>query len=314
MASTLTRQQRVALKTWNPANLRSLWATYLKANPDAKLPATGMAPNVGGFDPFHAETRPPPGTYDPSLDAQLAASGRGFSDLGQDYTVNKGRAQDDFLTGQGELQKALSQHLADLTSSRDRQHADYLTAKDQASQDYGTSLGNLQRSYDIRGGVQGEQAAARGVSGGGALQQALDKRMANQAIDKAPIDTGFQRFNAQADQGEQRAQQDFNTLAGDNGRLREDFAAQIGKLGLGLDRSYGDQGDATIALARGGRENTQFGTDIAAQRWYQAAQAGYDPAQPPAGEHPMANGGASRLVRTPRGTRRLYSTGYLVRR
>jgi hypothetical protein len=310
MASTLTRPQRVALKTWTPANLKSLWAAYLKKNPGAKLPATGMAPNIGGFDPFHAPERPPPGTYDPSLDAQERAAGRGYGDLQQDTDIGNARGEDDFLLGKGELEKALARHLADLTTNRGRQHSDYELSKKQASEDYGTSLTNLQRSYDIRGAAQTDAATAAGVSAGGALQQALQKRMANQAIEKAPIDTGFQRFNQQADEGEQRSQADFDLLAGDNGRLQEDFQSQLGQLGLGLSRGNEDRANT---LARAGRETTQLGTDVAAQRWYQAAAAGYDPPQRPVSQHgSLAN--PYKIVKTPRGNRRLYHTGQLVMR
>ena len=282
----------------------------------AGKPAGPGPPGRGGFTPFVAPQRPPPGTYDPAIDAQVRAGGRGYGDMQEDFGINKGRAQDDFLIGKGELEKALGRELADLGRQRGESHADYERRKQQASEDYGSSLAGLQRSYDQRAGVQTEQATQAGVQAGGALQQALQKRMANQALDKAPIDTNFQRFNQEADLGEQRQQQEYEILAGQGdsgGRLREDAASQIGRLGLGLDRAFGDQGDQTIALARAGRENTELGTDAAAQRWYQSTQAGYDPPQPPKNEHTV-NGQTYRLVRTPRGLRKLLPSGHLVGR
>jgi hypothetical protein len=325
MASKLTRQQNVALKTWSPANLKALWAAYLAKNPGAKLPGTGMAPNVGGFSPFAAPERPPPGTYDPSIDAQVRASGRGLGDLQQDTGIANQRGQDDFLTGQGELQRALDRRLADAGTERTRHHSDFEqllgdigTARTREGEDYGTSLANLGRRYDQLGTSQAERATAAGfVPGGGALQQALEKRMANQAIDRQPIDTShtragqdFAEREANARNLENRDVADYSSLVGSggqDGRLQEDFQSQ---LGLGLSRGNEDRANT---LARAGRENDQFGLDASAQRWFQATQAGYDPPGRPANQVGSVTN-PYKVVRTPRGSRRLYSTGYLVSR
>lgn len=285
MAPTLTRQQRVALKTWTPANLHSLWDAYLKQNPGAKLPSTGFAPNVGGFTPFSTPDRPPPGTYDPSLDAQLAASGRGLGDLQMDTGIANQRAQDDYTLQSGELQKRLDAALADAATGRSRQH-----------QGYEDALAGLDRSYSQLGQHQAGAANQAGVYSGGALQQALQKRMANEAIDRKPLD-----------QNEAAQLADYNTNVG---RLNQGFATDSGQLSLGLQRGTDDRANT---LGRAGRENTQFGVDIGAQRWYQAAAAGYDPGQKPADQHGTGTK-AFRYVRTPRGTRRLLSTGYLTNR
>jgi hypothetical protein len=292
--ATLTRAQRVALKTWNPANLRRLFAAAQKANPGFQLPATGMAPNVGGFTPFAAPKRPPPGTYDPALDAQERATGRGYEDLVQDYGVAKGRAQDDFLLDKGTLQTELDRALGDAGTGRGRQREDYTRA-----------IADLTRQYATLGGQQEERANAAGLFQGGALEQALRKRTANMALDRAPMDIA-----------DQRAEMDFRTLVGSGGaggRLREDFGTRVGRMGTTLDRQFGEQGDQTIALARAGREKNEQGVDIGAQRWFQATQAGYDPpvrpkAQRGSGTNPY------KVVRTPRGSRRLFHTGYLVSR
>lgn len=313
--ATLTAQQLAALKTWTPEALRSFWAAARKANPS--LPATppgGFTPNVGGFAPFTPPERPPPGTYDPALDAQQAAAGRGLQDTQQDYDVGKTRAQDDFTIGKGELDRSLQQQLQDLLTGRTRSHADYLRAKGYTAADYGTDTQARVRNYGILGESQVGGATAAGVSAGGALQQALQKRLANQGLEQGAADTAFQRWNQNADQSDQRQQEDYDLQAGVNGRLQQGHDAAVGQLSTGLDRAFGTQGDQTIALARAGRENTQLGTDIAAQRWYQSTQAGYDPPQRPASQHVDAQGKTYKVVRTPRGTRRLYSTGYLTAR
>jgi hypothetical protein len=212
MASTLTRAQQVALKTWTPANLRALWAAARKANPS--LPATppmGFSPNVGGFGKFTPETNPPPGTYDPSIDAQVRAGQRGYGDLQQDTDIANQRGEDDFLLGSGELQKQLQRQLADAATSRTNQHADYETG-----------IADLIRGYTRQGVSQAEHANAAGVVGtGGALQQALEKRTANLAHDRAPLDTN-----------EQRAQSEYDLYTGPQGRYQQDYGSSSGSSGF----------------------------------------------------------------------------------
>lgn len=245
----------------------------------------------GGFKPFKAPTNPPPGTYDPAIDAQVRASGRGLGDLEQDYNVNKTRAQDDYLTATG-----------DLTTSHDRSLADLIAARTRGTDDYHSSLAALDRNYAILGNNQKQGANASGVLHGSALVQALHKRQANEAIDRQPIDTNYNRFIADSTTAE--------------GRINSDFSENLGKLGLGLDRTYGDQGDQTIGLARAGRENTQLGIDATEARWGQAAGTGYVAPEKPGNEHTDSRTGQTfRLVRAPNGQlMRLLPSGQLVRR
>lgn len=285
MAPSLTRQQRVALKTWNPGNLQSLLAAYTANNPGYK-PPNGMAPNVGGFPQFVAPTTPPPGTYDPSLDAQLAAAGRGYGDLQSQTGIDNQRAQDDFTLGSGHLQTLLDQALGDLSTGRTNAHTDYERAVGDLVQNY-SRLGNRQ--------AQGQAQATADGGASGALQQSLEKRMANEAHDRVPLDTA-----------EHRSVDAYNTAVD---RAKSGEAYDVGQLGLGLSRGNEDRANA---LGIAGRENAQFGTDIGAQRWFQATQMGYDPPQKPAGLHIDSSGRQSRLVKTRRGTRRLMSTGYLL--
>jgi hypothetical protein len=290
MASTLTRAQQVALKTWTPANLRALWAAARKANPS--LPATppmGFSPNVGGFGKFTPETDPPPGTYDPSIDAQVRAGQRGYGDLQQDTDIANQRGEDDFLLGSGELQKQLQRQLADAATSRTNQHADYETG-----------IADLIRGYTRQGVSQAEHANAAGVVGtGGALQQALEKRTANLAHDRAPLDTN-----------EQRRSLEYDLYTGPQGRYQQDYGEKLGQLGLSVSRPNEDRANA---LTRAGRENDQLGLDASAQRWFQATQGGYDPPARPASQQGSLTN-PYKLVTTKRGTRRLYSTGYLTAR
>ena len=81
----------------------------------------------------------------------------------------------------------------------------------------------------------------------------MAKRNENKAIARQPIDTGFARFNQDSSQAETR--------------LNEDKGLALGDLDRGFLRGTDD---AAIGLARAGRENTQFGLDANAQRFYQA--------------------------------------------
>lgn len=302
MAATLTPAQKVALNTWTgalPARARNAWGggavpannlqallqayTALPGNQGYK-PPNGLAPNVGGFAPFVPPTMPPPGTYDPSLDAQLGAANRGYGDLQSQTGVDNQRAQDDFNLQSGHLHDLLNNNLADLLTGRNRTH-----------DAYEQGLANLDHNYAQLGDQQLQQTNAMGGLEGGALQQALAKRMANEARDRQPMDTA-----------EQQSAVDYGTNVD---RANAGYNYDVGNLGLGLSRGNEDRAN-TLGIA--GRENAQFGKDIGAQRWFQATQAGYDPPQKPADLQINSQGRQSRLVKTPRGTRRLVSTGYLL--
>jgi hypothetical protein len=267
-----------------------------------------------GFTPFKAPVNPPPGTYDPAIDAQVRAAQRGYGDLGQDYTVGKTRAQDDYLTATQNDQTDYRNALGDLTQSHDRSLSDLLLGRTRGTEDYNTSLTNLDRGYQNLGNAQGGTITqAGGGFQGGALLQALQKRQANEAIDRAPIDTGYNRFLTDSQTQEGRINQDFTT---GSSRLQDELNRQLGALSLGLDRAYGDQGDQTVALARAGRENTAFGIDATASRWGQAAGTGYTAPEKPANEHTDPRTGQTfRLVRTPAGQLvRMLPSGQTVRR
>jgi hypothetical protein len=268
-----------------------------------------------GFTPFKAPVNPPPGTYDPAIDAQVRAAQRGYGDLGQDYTVGKTRAQDDYLTATQNDQTDYQNALGDLTQTHDRSLADLLLGRTRGTEDYGTSLANLSRGYQTLGNAQGGTItqAGGGSFQGGALLQALQKRQANEAIDRAPIDTNYNRFLTDSQTQEGRVNQDFAT---GSSRLQDELNRQLGALSLNLDRAYGDQGDQTVALARAGRENTAFGIDATASRWGQAAGTGYTAPEKPANEHTdPRTGQVFRLVRTPAGQLvRMLPSGQTVRR
>lgn len=239
-------------------------------------------------------TSPPPGTYDPAIDAQVGQAGRGLGDLLSDYvrdygepgTALGGRAGEDYATGKAAVQRNLDSGLQDVNTGADRSLADLqrtsgrtladlLRDRARAGENYGSSIEGLQRNYAQLGSAQTQTARAAGVQRGGALAQALAKRQANQAIDRQPIDTGFARFGQDSTQAQGRLGEDTQlgtsrigedrTLA--TGRLQAGAATDFASLGRGLLRGTED---AATQLARAGRENTQFGLDANAARFYQA--------------------------------------------
>jgi hypothetical protein len=127
-----------------------------------------------------------------------------------------------------------------------------------AQEDYTHNTEALKRSFNILAGRQQEQANGQLLGGGGALLQAAAKRTANQGIQQGTLDLGLRR-----------ATQDKDTA--------------IGRLGVGYNRQVTDFG---TGLSRAERENASYGLDLNAQRYFQAAQSGWEPPKPQA--HPIA--------------------------
>lgn len=222
---------------------------------------------------------PPPGSYDPSLDIQESQADRGLKDLGEDTDLGRERALEDykFTDTAFDVQGTRNQEDYDTSKSLTergyaRSGADLQTAATQGEQDYGTNLSNLVRQYTQLGTAQGEaQRKAGAQAGSGASIQAARKRAENQALDKAPIDTAYNRFK------------EANTLA--QGRLGEDKTSDLERLALQLKRggediTVGKAGNLTgyrrtvkdlgTPLTRAQRENEFYKGDIAKLRQYQA--------------------------------------------
>jgi hypothetical protein len=207
------------------------------------------AQSAYGFTPFTPDLTPPSGYYDPAIDAQVASTQRGYDDTADDAATAQRRAQQDYELGKTAI-----------GTTYDRGMADIGTNRQQTTEDRDTAVANLERSYQRLGNSQRQAQNARGVLTGGARLQAAAKRAANEALDRAPIDTAYTR-----------AISGLDTSAT---RLGEDRDTQLGQLGIG----YGRQTDDTAtALARAGRENEQFKIDARASAAQQAATAGWSP-------------------------------------
>jgi hypothetical protein len=202
--------------------------------------------------------RPPAGTYDPAIDAAERAAQRGYGDLQSDTSRDSTRAASDFGIGLSDITQTRDYGLADILRGKTRAGedinaqggqiaqdysrglADLLTARTRGGEDYRSSVATLDRNYQQLGGHQGQATAAAGAGAGGALAQALQKRTANEAIQRAPIDTNYNRFTADSAQAETRL-----------GQNRDEAVAQLDQARQRGIEDYGTQQD---------RLTTQFGT------------------------------------------------------
>jgi uncharacterized protein YerC len=229
-------------------------------------------------------TSPPPGTYDPTISAQVRAGQRGVGDLAADNDLANQRADTTFTVGReqattgyqgtladllageqrgkADLQTAASDNYADYTKGRSNLLSDYGTSTGRENEDYATAGSNLARGYANLGRAQTGAAAAHGLVGSGvqtgALAAALQARTANQGRDQQGLDTTHTRTLADLltgkdrgldalDTGESRFQRD-NVLQ--SNRLSQDTATQTG-------RATYDYGQTIGGLAR----DLQYGTD-----------------------------------------------------
>lgn len=218
-------------------------------------PTTGGLHGGSGFSlPPRGPVLPPSGTYDPALDAALAASHRGLLDVRQDSALGLTRAGQDYTFGQEDINRTQARGTEDLNRTQSRGDEDF-TRNTQA----------LQRSYNILAGQQqeGRNAALLG-GGGGAALQAAQKRQANQAIEQGGLNLAHTRLG--------------EDVATSRTRLGEDTQTGLGRLGVGFNRQVTDYGTGEI---RAQREDTQFGLDTNSQRYFQAAQYGWQPPKKP---------------------------------
>src|SRR4051794_14570350 len=126
--------------------------------------------------------RPPPGSYDPDLDAQERAANRGYGNTIEDVGRARERSATDFGLATGDTQRQYGENLSDLIKQRT-----------EGTADYHTNLQSIARNFSQLGNVQAQRGRQAGL-GGGFAAQAQRKRAANEALTRAPVDLGFQRF------------------------------------------------------------------------------------------------------------------------
>ena len=231
-----------------------------KKTPAKKAPAKKAAPKAAlpKFVPFKPPTTPPSGTYDPTLDAQERAAGRGLADLLMDTEKAQGRTDSDYITQREDVERQRGQTLADMLLGRTR-----------TLEDLNTQRADTDLSYQRLGQNQTESARQAGVARGGALLQAAEKRGVNMGRDMGRIQ-----------QSQDRYEQDYNQNVQ---RTNEATDRSLGQLALGQQRWNEDSGIGGTAIQRAQRENTFFGQDLSQARFYQAKGTGYEPPVAPTG-------------------------------
>jgi hypothetical protein len=240
--------------------------TISKADHDKNVAAKNAPPVI------------PVGTYDPGLDAQERQSQRSLQQQLEDIATGRTRATTDFGLGQA----AIDTQRGQTNQSYQRSLSDLLQQRTRGGEDYQTNLATLQRNYQRLGTSQGEaQRRAGAHAGSGAAVQAARKRSENQALDRAPIQSAYDRFTADSATGEQRLGEDKTaTLANmltQFTRGGEDLNTQLKQLGLNYSRG-GD--DYTTAEERAGTGAVDFTQDINAAKLSQYLAGGYAPIQP----------------------------------
>jgi hypothetical protein len=300
------------------------------------------------FVPYVAPD-PPAGSYDPAIDAQVSAAGRGLQDLTQDIGTQNLRDTVDYGLGRDSIQRQYDRGNQDLGAQRSqyetgygrsvadenlgygRTSTDLQTAASRGGEDYNRNVQMLTRQYSQIGDSQRQQQSRAGVLRGGAMLQAAAKRTANQATDRQPLDTSYGRFTADNQQAQTRLGADHTTTLGQldlqGRRMGEDRDLAFGQLALtsappDASNPFGGRAfqDRTTQLTRAQREGSEFGLDAAGQRAYQAAGAGWvppgrgEPGGMPSNEYVDAAGGHRRVVTQGNQTLVLDPTGRVISR
>lgn len=219
------------------------------------------------FNPWRAPTSPPPGTYDPALDAAQRAAQRGYGDLQMDTDRELERGGSDLALVKGDIERSQGRTLADMLRERARASEDFGQSRTRLGEDYSRATGQLGERYKRLGNQQSQQQRVMG-GGRGVLAQAMMKRAANRANEQVDLDRTRDRGLQEIGRAESRFMEDTDL---DERRLNEDASLGIGRAGM----QWGRRGeDLALGLQRAGRELDFFGQDTSEQRFFQAAQTG----------------------------------------
>jgi hypothetical protein len=232
----------------------------------SSLAAAASAPK---FTAAPTDQPPPPGYYDPALDAQGRASDRGLAQMLQDLGKQGTRAEDQYTIDKGQINQGADWSLADLLRGSQREGADFTQSTGRLNQDHGTNLADILRNYQRLGTSQAGAATAAGVGSGGTFAAAKAARDANQGLDQTAENTQFGRAMTDATTAHTRFGED-NTTSVDRTNVSRN--QQLGDAGRLYGYGVVDRGDAA---QRGSTENTFFNQDLGASKLYQAGQQGY---------------------------------------
>lgn len=235
MSRRITRN--AVVKSVAPKGMGAPWHP-LQGFPDAFVPSSE------NLDPARLLK---PGMYDPALDWQGQGESLGFRQLygqntdpsntdtynpGSAYNISGQRTHDTVFGGQGSYVDPTTGQRTDYSTPGGL--AELMQSKDRGQQDYNTSTQGVQRNYRNLGLQQAGSARAAGVSGGGSLQQAMQKRAENQGIQQGALDTNWRRFVENNDlsrnkflQGAGQQQDDLTTSLGNATQNKALFGHQL---------------------------------------------------------------------------------------
>jgi hypothetical protein len=208
--------------------------------------------------------RPPPGTYDPALDAQEGQATRGYQDLVADTTRNRAYTSEDYQRAKDWTNTQTGWQVADLKTGHAREGQDYLTGNTYRRENFDTATGERQRQYGLLGQKQGSEINAAGLSGSGAGVLSARIRAANQAREQGLAQRDFTREQTGADLGHTRAGEDYTT---GRQRVHDTKYHSLGELGVQVGRT---RAGYTTTLGRASRELNQFKIDTNRSRFFEA--------------------------------------------
>jgi hypothetical protein len=245
---------------------------------------------------------PPPGTFDPGLEAQVRSSQRGLLDLIEKSQLEGHRQHQDVSQkrrelrlqrrqGQGDIRRGRGYAEADaryaegqMSTSFARDIEDLGIAKQQGEEAYNRALTDMQHRYAAEAIDQQSAAIRQGTAEAGSSEASLAVRSANQGHDTSELEREHR----------ERAEE----LARREGRIRTDYGTDIGHLHDSLGRSLTDYGiqsrrlnqgtrreahqlslaalranqDRATALSHAKREQGIYQTDVTQQEYFQAHQ------------------------------------------
>lgn len=193
-------------------------------------PVPTFKPGSGG-----GPTKPPPGTYDPALEAQRRAGQRGLAQLLEDIGTANTRDSEDFAGAMAEMAKR----------------------KGRADEDFGVSLQNLQRRYATQGWNQGQSATVAGVAEGGTLAASAARRAENQGMDEQPIRRAHDRFGEDYQSSIDKANRDHARALADRELKRQRGVYEEGQHEYDITQSelYQSKQNAPSTLAAYGQSS-----------------------------------------------------------
>lgn len=271
------------------------------AKPKAAPPRHQGGGAVLGYT-FPELAGPPPGTFDPGLEAQVRSSQRGLLDLIEKTRLEGHRQHQDVSQKKRELRRGYTQGEGDIRRNRgyavgDEQYAegqlntsfardieDLGRAKQQGGEAYERALTDMQHRYAAEAVGQQSHGIQQGTDEAGSNAASAAVRAANQGHDTSELDREHRERAEAIARSEGRATEDHATqlahLHEQSGQQLTGYDIQARRLGqenrqgrnqLSLAALRANQDRAT-ALSHAKREQGIYQTDVTQQEYFQAHQ------------------------------------------